>query len=156
MVNRTLEKCEIAETVSRYFATLDEKQFDATTMGKLFTADAKVVRPNGAARVGPQDIGESHRDSMNRFRTTQHIASGFIITFGGDTQAEFRCNLVAMHVWAEGQGDPSVGPNNNYFLAGGVITGRAALEADGWKITAVGMEPAWRHGVGFEQVLETR
>ncbi len=70
--------------------------------------------------------------------------------------ARFRANLVAMHLWAEGEGDPSVDPNDNYFLAGGVITGQVTLVADSWRITDIANEPTWRRGTGFQQVLNTK
>jgi hypothetical protein len=61
-----------------------------------------------------------------------------------------------MHLWAEGEGDPQAAPNDNYFLAGSVITGQARLDADGWRITRLANEPTWLKGTGFEQMLSTR
>jgi hypothetical protein len=146
----------ITEVINRYFAALDEKQFDAATMRQIFADDAKVTRPNGTAMTGPKEIGDNHSRSFSRFQATQHLTSGFIITFIDSTTAGFRANLVAMHLWAEGEGDPGVDPKDNYFLAGGVITGHVALVADGWRITEITMEPTWRRGAGFQQVLNTR
>ena len=68
---------------------------------------------------------------------------------------EFRANLVAMHLWAEGHGDPNVKPNDNYFLAGGVITGRVILGADGWRMTEIANQVIWRQGTGFQELLQT-
>jgi len=59
-----------------------------------------------------------------------------------------------MHVWAEGQGDPSVDPNENYFPAGGVITGRATWLVDRWRIAEIANDVVWRRGVGFLQLLK--
>jgi hypothetical protein len=143
----------IMEVLNRYFAALDQKEFDLGTMGRIFSDDAKIVRPNGSATVGPQAIGESHAQSLSHFQATQHLVSGFIITPVSDTEARFRANLVAMHVWAEGEGDPDVDPNENYFLAGGVITGRVILLANGWHIAELANQVVWRHGVGFQQML---
>ena len=42
----------ITEVVNRYFAALDQKQFDVTTMRQIFADDAKIVRPNGAVTTG--------------------------------------------------------------------------------------------------------
>src|SRR4051794_28084631 len=113
----------ITDVINRYFAALDQKQFDETTMSQIFADQAKVVRPNGAALTGSKAIGDSHTESLRRFRATQHLTSGFIITLKDKTAAEFRANLVALHLWAEGHGDSNADPNDNYFLAGGVITG---------------------------------
>jgi hypothetical protein len=146
----------ITEVINRYFAALDQKQFDQATMSQIFADNAKVTRPHGQVMTGPKEIGESHSRSLSRFKATQHLTSGFIITLIDSTTAKFRANLVAMHVWAEGERDPGVDPNDNYFLAGGVITGGVAFVADGWRITEITNEPTWRRGTGFQQMLKTR
>ena len=150
-------KVEIVELIDRYLAALDQKQLDLATMSALFAADARVVRPHGGVMVGPQAIADSHGRSLSRFRATQHLSSGFIVTLAEDQQtAKLRANLVAIHLWADGHGDPSADPNDNYFVAGGVITGQVALSDDGWRITTLTNQPTWRRGVGFQQMLETR
>jgi ketosteroid isomerase-like protein len=153
--DKLVQTVAITETINRYFAALDQKQFDVATMCQIFADDAKIVRPNGAVTTGPQDIGNSHSHSLSRFQATQHLTSGFIITLKNDTSAEFRANLVAMHVWAEGHGDPNAVPNDNYFLAGGVITGQVRLGASGWRITEIANHVSWRRGTGFQQLLQT-
>jgi hypothetical protein len=146
----------ITQVINRYFAALDQKQFDPSTLGQIFTPDARVVRPNGNATIGPEEIGNSHKQSFSRFRATQHLTSGFTITPKNNNFAEFRANLVAMHLWIPGQGDPSLDPKDNYFLAGGVITGVVKLGANGWRISEISNEPTWIQGTGFQHVLETR
>jgi hypothetical protein len=153
---RLIHTLAITEVINRYFAALDQKQFDLPTMGQIFADNAKVIRPHGQAMTGPKEIGASHSRSLSRFRATQHLASGFIITLIDPTTAGFRANLVAMHLWAEGEGDPRVDPNDNYFLAGGVITGQVTLVADGWRITEIANQVTWRRGTGFQQMLRTR
>ena len=145
----------ITEVINRYFAALDQKQFDVTNMSQIFADDAKIVRPNGAVTTGPKEIGDSHSHSLSRFRATQHLTSGFIITLKDKTSAEFRANLVAMHLWADGHGDPSADTNDNYFLAGGVITGYLISGANGWRITELTNQVSWRRGTGFQQMLKT-
>ena len=151
-----VKKAEITELIHRYFAVLDQRDFAATTMRLLFVEDARIVRPNGAATVGPQTIGESHRTSFARFRATQHMASGLIVTLPDHEQAEFRGNLVVMHLWAEGLGDPTVPSQDNYFLAGGVLSGKAVLTTQGWRITHLANDVIWRKGTGFQQILQTQ
>jgi SnoaL-like domain len=153
---KLMHTVEITEVINRYFAALDQKQFDVTKMSQIFADDAKIVRPNGAVTTGPQEIGDSHSHSLSRFRATQHLTSSFIITLKDDTSAEFRANLVAMHLWAEGHGDPNTNPNDNYFLAGGVLTGHVILGASGWRITEITNQVIWRRGTGFQQMLQTR
>lgn len=155
-VEAFVTKAEITELIYQYFRALDQKDFDATTMRLLFTEDARTVRPNGAETIGPQAIGESQQKSFGRFRATQHIASGVVITLQDQEQAEFQGNLVAMHLWAEGLGDPTVHPNDNYFLAGGLLSGKAALTPQGWRIARVALDVIWRKGTGFQQILQTQ
>ncbi len=154
--DKLMHTVEITEVINRYFAALDQKQFDITTMSQIFADDARIVRPNGAVTTGPQEIGDSHSHSLSRFRATQHLTSSFIIALIDDTSAEFRANLVAMHLWADGHGDPNADPNDNYFLAGGVITGHVILGASGWRITEISNRVIWRRGTGFQQMLQTR
>jgi SnoaL-like domain len=146
----------ITDVINCYYAALDQKQFDIATMSRIFADNAKVIRPHGQVMTGPKEIGESHSRSFSRFKATQHLTSGFIVTLIDSTTAKFRANLVAMHLWAQGEGDSSVDPNDNYFLAGGVITGQVALVADGWRITETANEVTWRQGTGFQEILKTK
>jgi hypothetical protein len=123
---------------------------------QIFADDAKIVRPNGAVTTGPKEIGDSHSHNLSRFRATQHLTSGFIITLQDEASAEFRANLVALHLWAEGHGDTSADQNDNYFLAGGVLTGHVLLGARGWRITEITNQVSWRRGTGFQQMLQMR
>src|SRR5262245_2736008 len=93
---KLLETVAITDVINRYFAALDQKQLDDTTMRRIFAEHATVVRPNGTAMIGPTAIAESHRTSLSRFRATQHLTSGFLITLAENTTAAFRANLVAM------------------------------------------------------------
>ena len=154
--DKFMHTAAITEIINRYFAALDQKQFDTTTMCQIFAEGAKIVRPNGAVTTGPKEIGDSHSHSLSRFRATQHLPSSFIITLKDDISAEFRANLIAMHLWAEGHGDPNVEPNDNYFLAGGVITGHVILGASGWRMTEITNQVIWRRGTGFQQMLQTQ
>ena len=153
--DRLMHTVAITEVINRYFAALDQKQFDVTTMSQIFADDAKVQRPNRTTMTGPKEIGDSHSRSLSRFQATQHLTSGLIITLKDDSSAEFRANLVAMHLWAEGHGDPNADPNDNYFLAGGVITGHVLLGASGWRMTEMANHVSWRRGTGFQQILQT-
>jgi hypothetical protein len=57
----------ITEVINRYFAVLDQKQFDNTTMTQIFADNAKVTRPNGSTMIGPKEIGDSHSHSLSPF-----------------------------------------------------------------------------------------
>jgi hypothetical protein len=151
-----LKRAEVTELLTRYFAALDQKNFEFATMNLIFADDASVMRPNGTQMIGPKAIGESHSKSLGRFRATQHLTSGFVVMLNDQEKAEFRGNLAAMHLWAEGFGDTTVDPNDNYFLAGGVISGKAEMTRQGWRITQLSNEIVWIKGTGFKQLLQTQ
>ena len=150
------DKLEITEVVNRYFAALDQRLFDPGTFSQIFADDAVSVRPNGAGLTGPEAIRESHVKSMERFRATQHLTSGFIIEMAGDSKADFRVNLIALHFWKDGLGDSSLSKDDNYFLAGGVVSGSAIKTSKGWRIQKIAMNAIWRKGVGFQEMLNTK
>jgi uncharacterized protein involved in type VI secretion and phage assembly len=150
--HRWCDRLEITELLNQFFRALDEKNFDETTMSRIFTADAKVERPNGVAVVGPRRIGESLSQSFVRFRATQHVVSGQVTTINGD-DAEVRANLVAMHLWADGNGDPNA--LESYFLAGSVAQAKAEKTLSGWRISELVVRPTWRTGSGFAAILNT-
>ena len=128
---------------------------DRATMGVLFTTDARVVRPNGLVTVGPDAIVDSHVHSLRRFRATQHLTSGFIVDLSKDRKAAaLRANLVALHWWADGHGDADVAVDDTYFVAGSVLSARIVLDAI-WRIAEFAIQPSWRRGVGFRELLET-
>ncbi len=114
------------------------------------------MRPNGASLAGPEAIRSSHAKSMERFRATQHLTSGFIIDVANESKADFRGNLIALHFWKEGFGDSSVKKEDNYFLAGGVVSGSATKTSNGWRILNLRNDVVWRRGVGFQEIINTR
>ena len=146
----------IMELINRYFAALDRRTFDAETFSRLFADAGTVVRPNGMSVTGPEAIRSSHTKSMERFRATQHLTSGFIVDSIDASTADFRVNIVALHLWKEGFGDAGVSADDNYFLAGGVVSGRATRTAAGWRILTVRNDVVWRRGTGFQEMLNTR
>lgn len=146
----------ITDLLNRYFVALDERQFEPAAMRQIFSEGALVQRPNRTTMCGPAAIGQSHSQSFRRFRATQHLPSGHMITLTSDATAQFRVNVVAIHLWAAGAGDPSANPDDNYFLAGAVLTGDAALGEDGWRIVQQRSRAVWRQGTGFQQMLATQ
>jgi hypothetical protein len=150
------DKLEIIEVINRYFAALDKRTLDLETFGKIFADDATVVRPNGACLERPEAIASSHAKSMERFRATQHFTSGFIIDVASESKADFRVNLIALHFWKEGFGDSNINKEDNYFLAGGVISGSATKTSSGWRISQIRNDVIWRRGVGFQEMINTK
>ena len=143
---------EIQQAVNRYFRALDEKDLDAARLRRIFTDDVKVIRPNGAAMIGPETIGQSHRESMTRFESTQHIVSSHDVAIDGDT-ATVRTNLVAIHIWPGAR--TMLTKPESYFAAGGVVIAQLVRTDEGWRISEMSNRVVWRAGGGFERVMAT-
>jgi len=142
---------EVTQALNRYFRALDEKNFEVSHLQLIFTPDAEVIRPNGASMVGPEVIGNSHKESFARFRSTQHLLTSHDVTIDGE-KATVRANLVAMHLWANSQ--PDVNSPENYFVAGGVITAQLVRSPKAWKISRVENRVVWRGGF-YGDMLKT-
>ncbi|SRR5581483_1901212 len=149
--NQWMATAEVTQVFNRYFRALDEKNFELAHLQLIFTPNAEVIRPNGAAMVGPERIGKSHKESFDRFRGTQHLLIGHEVTIDGE-QATVRANLVAMHLWANGSSD--VNSTENYFLAGSVITAQLLNTPEGWRISRMESHVVWRGGA-FRNMLQT-
>jgi hypothetical protein len=142
---------EVTQVVNRYFRALDERNFEASHLQLIFTPDAEIIRPNGAATVGPEMIGNSHKESFARFESTQHLLIGPDVTIDGE-KATMRANLVAMHLWANSK--TKISSPEDFFLAGGVITAQLLHTPEGWKISHLENNIVWRGG-SFGNMLST-
>jgi SnoaL-like domain len=78
---------------------------------------------------------------------TDHVAER-----DGDT-VRVRANLQAMHLWADAHRDPH--ELQTHFVAGGVIQAVAVRTPAGWRLSELGMRPAWRTGAGFAAMVRT-
>ena len=146
-----IEKAEISSLLINYFKAIDEKQLDTESVEKTFTADAKVIKPNGAVSAGAYEILEGQLKSFARFKGTQHACSDFIIEIVNDN-ASVRTNLIAMHVWAHIHENPSL--EGKHFHAGGVLSTRA-IKVDGkWRISEWIFRNVWRSGDGMEEMAK--
>ncbi len=151
-VNQLLDDARIVRVVNSYFRALDEKHFDEPHFHLMLSSDARVIRPNGAATVGPANIMESHARSFTRFEATQHLLTGHDTDIDGDTAA-LRANLVAIHIWNDRPVDASMLERS--FTAGGIITASLHRMPDGWRITQLENRVIWRTGF-FGNMLQTQ
>ncbi len=147
-----VDKLALTELVTKYFQLVDDKDFAVEQMQAIFTDDGSVTRPNDAVIAGPAEIAESNSKSFARFRATQHLPSGFVIELDGD-QAAVRVNVMAMHLWADGFGDPNA--LDKHFVGGVVIQASARRTANGWRLTNLRGRNVWRSGSGFGTMLQT-
>ena len=137
------DKLAITELLNRYFQRIDDKEFAVEKMQSLFTENGTLTRPNDSVVSGPAEIAESNSKSFARFRATQHLPSGFVIEIAGD-EAAIRANVMAMHLWGDGFGDPN--SLDRHFVGGIVIQASARRTADGWRLTNLGGRNVWRSG----------
>ena len=100
-----------------------------------------------------QEILAGQSESFARFRATQHLISDHVVDVVGADVAAVRANLIAMHVWADGQGDPN--SLERYFVAGGVLRAQARRSGVGWRLTELQVRNVWRSGSGFGAMLKT-
>ena len=138
-----VDKLALTELVTKYFQLVDDKDFAVETLQAIFTDDGSVTRPNDAVIAGLTEIAESNSKSFARFRATQHLPSGFVIELDGD-QAAVRVNVLAMHLWADGFGDPNA--LDKHFVGGVVIQASARRTASGWRLTNLHGRNVWRVG----------
>jgi SnoaL-like protein len=151
-ITELINKSEVTSVVQSYFRALDEKHFDAQSFASIFTADAKVTRPNGASLIGPNEVSASHEKSFVRFEGSQHLVIGLDISIEG-TKATARGNLVAMHMW---QGSKTSANNpDNFFVAGGVIHSELVQTDGTWRISQIRNDVVWRAG-GFKDMAQTK
>jgi len=151
-VNRWLDEALIIRVVNTFYRALDEKHFDGSYLRQILAADARVIRPNGAATVGLANIADSFARSFARFEATQHLLTGHDVDVDGDTAA-VRANLVAIHIWSDRPAEASM--LDRSFTAGGVITAALRRLPDGWRISKTEMRVIWRTGF-FGDMLQTR
>jgi len=143
-------KFAINELLIRYFRALDEKDFTLETMESIFTSDVSIERPNGSVLHGPADILSNQKESFTRFKATQHLVVGCDVRLA-DMTGHVRGNVIALHLWADGYGEAD--KDENYFLAGGVLTAKAEHTHSGWRITALKNDVVWRRGTGLKTLL---
>jgi hypothetical protein len=141
-----VDHLQISGLLSRYFRAVDDKCLDLTIVKATFTTDGRVVRPNGSALIGWDDILNGQTKSFARFRATHHVTTDHVIEITGDT-AQMRANLTAMHLWSDAECDPN--SLQTHFIAGGVLLVLAKRTVDGWRISELVNRNTWRSGAGL-------
>jgi len=63
-----INKAEVTSVVNSYFRALDEKNFDAQHFVSIFTAEAKMTRPNGASWSDPQKSAQAMRKASRALK----------------------------------------------------------------------------------------
>lgn len=147
-----VDKLAITELFTKYFQLIDDKDFAVEKMQAIFAENGTVTRPNDTVVTGPAEIAESNNKSFSRFRATQHLPSGYLVEIFGD-EATIRANVLAMHLWADGYGDPNA--LDKHFVGGIVLRASARRTADGWRLTNMGGQNIWRSGSGFGTMSQT-
>ncbi len=134
-----------------YFRAIDDKVLDRKIVDLTFTADAKIIKPNGAVSIGHDSILDGQTKSFARFHATQHIVSDLIINLN-DESAFVRANLTAMHVWGAIPENPSL--LGKHFHAGGVLLTKVVNMDDHWRISEWEFKNVWRAGEGMSEMAK--
>ena len=145
-----VEKTQITDLLIRYLASVDEKCIDIEIVRATFTSDAKIIRPDDAEIVGQENILDGHLKSFARFKATHHVTTNFIVNINNDS-ATLRSNLIANHLWADNENNPSL--NNKYFLANGITLAKAIKVDNNWRINELRTIIIWRTGDGMKEIL---
>lgn len=145
-----IERTQISDLLVRYFAAIDDKCVDMKTVKATFTIDAKIIRPDGTAIVGQENILDGHLKSFARFKATHHVITNFIVDVNNDA-ATLRSNIIANHVWADNEDNPSL--NNKHFLADGVFSAQAIKVDNRWRVCELKNHVVWRAGDGMKEIL---
>ena len=145
-----IERTQISDLLIRYFAAVDDKCIDMRIVEATFTSDAKIIRPDGTAIVGQENILNGHLKSFARFKATHHVMTNFIVDVNNDV-ATLRSNIIANHMWADNGDNPSL--NNKYFLADGVFSAKAIKVDNQWRISELKNHVVWRTGDGMKEIL---
>jgi hypothetical protein len=145
-VTKFIDRMQISELLSRYFAAVDDKCIDMKIVKATFASDGKIVRPDGSAIVGWKDILDRQNESFARFRATHHVMTDPVIDIEGN-KAKMRANLTAMHLWNFNESDPN--SLTSHFAAGLVCSAVAVQTSDGWRINEMSNCNVWRTGDGL-------
>jgi len=143
-------KTQITDLLVKYFAAIDDKCIDMAIVKETFTTDAKIIRPDDTEIVGQEDILDGHLKSFARFKATHHVITNFIVDLSND-RATLRSNIIANHLWADNETNPSL--NNKNFLADGVLSAKAIKVNHQWRISELKNRVIWRTGDGMKEIL---
>jgi hypothetical protein len=146
-----IERTQIADLLTRYFAAVDDKCIDIHIVKATFTSDAKIIRPDGSEMAGQENILDGHTKSFARFKATHHVITNFIVDINNN-MAVLRSNIIANHMWADHEDNPSL--NNKYFLADGVFSAKAIKVDNQWRINELKNNVVWRTGDGIKEMLD--
>jgi hypothetical protein len=149
-LNGIIERIQIADLLTRYFAAVDDKRIDMHIITATFTSEAKIIRPDGSEMVGWENILDGHTKSFARFKATHHVITNFIVDIDNN-RATLRSNIIANHIWADNEDNPSL--NNKYFLADGVFSAKAIKVDSQWRISELSNNVVWRTGEGMPEML---
>jgi len=145
-----VEKAQITDLLVKYFAAIDDKCIDMVIVKATFTTDAKIIRPDDTEIVGQENILDGHLTSFARFKATHHVITNFIVDITND-RATLRSNIIANHLWADNEPNPSL--NNKNFLADGVLSAKAVKVNHQWRICELKNRVIWRTGEGMKEIL---
>jgi hypothetical protein len=147
------EMFEISQIVHKYFASIDDKTFSDNLFRELFAEEGQIVRPNGQPVIGSINIFNSQKESFARFSATQHIVSNILVS-KNEKEYLVRANLQAMHIWNNEYQDKS--SLDRSFFASSILRAKIQNENSQMKILELSVQPIWRSGSGYMNMLRIK
>ncbi|PHQ50415.1 hypothetical protein BLA24_21815 [Streptomyces cinnamoneus] len=134
------DRAEIADLMSRYLRSLDERVFDEAWVRAFHTEDVVAEMPIGTVR-GQDALLDHIRRGMALFDRTVHLGTDTVIEIDGD-RATARGAQLSTHVLAERPEDGS----ENVFVSGGHTHTELVRTPAGWRIRATALRVVWTQG----------
>lgn len=147
-----IEKTQIADLLTRYFAAIDDKQLDLKIAKATFSKEAEIIRPDDVLIVGPENIFNAHKSSFDKFKATHHLFANFLIDINNNN-ATLRANVIANHIWRGKKDAPTL--DGKYFLANGVFHAKAIKSNNMWLICELRNLVVWRTGDGMAEMIKS-
>jgi 3-phenylpropionate/cinnamic acid dioxygenase small subunit len=137
----TDDRQDVEDLVQRLAACLDEGRFDDMT--SLFTADATVRTPGGAAEGRDALVAQAVRNHTPDI-ATQHLIGGALVELTEHTAAVRANALVTFADRTNGRPE---------LMMGEVYRFTARRTDEGWRLTSVETVPTWRTQVSAAPVV---
>ncbi|MFJ8020671.1 nuclear transport factor 2 family protein [Streptomyces sp. NPDC096311] len=126
----------ISLLVSRFFRSLDVREFDEAWAREYFTEDVRERTPVGAAE-GRDAVLRHTVEALGSFARTQHIATDVMSEVAqGGAAAVASWNALMTHVHHDG----------TLFTVGGHFRAELRRTPDGWRFCDTAVEAIWTRG----------
>jgi hypothetical protein len=133
-VRRLIDRAEISETITRYFNSLDLRDWELmrATLADTIEVDFSELFGDPAATHRSEDFVEFARRVLSGFDATQHISPNHVVRIQGDRATAW----AGMYAWHKVSPDAAVEPT--FTLRGAYDIGMVRTPA-GWRMDTLHM-----------------